>query len=430
MPKNTSCAMLMLVLANLAAAQPVTRSFELLAHDDVSIRVSSAEVVCQSGIDVQFPPDWRTSLGRLPANHPVVRVTVSTNRPWIRLRFEQENTLGSRSVLIVRSASRSTQQTFTSDTLAAWGGRTVVFGGGSDRNGAAAGAEVELLYLELDSGPGSPTCRQDSPDATQLKARASTALGRDRFKIVGDIRRVTEPPLPEPVEPTDLCVFGQDRRRPSAHPWIGRIFPHFCSAFMIDSNKFLTAGHCTVEPGSSLVQFNISRSNQGDDVASEDEYLIIKVQKSGGADRDLGKDWAIFSVAPNTETGQLPSDRYKGHFSIPEDPQSFVQELANGDCVTVAGYGSHAVAEWHNTQTSHTGQLDRVEGSSLDPVLWYKVDATGDSSGAPVLVAGSDFVIGIHTNGGCSDGSPQSGNKGTAIYNELLMTAIEEFTPE
>ena len=211
------------------------------------------------------------------------------------------------------------------------------------------------------------------------------------------------------------AICGErDDRVASDHPLVARIVPVGCTGFLFGKGAFLTAGHC-IRKSTQLVHFNAPQSRSNGTVVApsvRDQYGIIPEsithQYTG-----LGNDWAIFEVAPNTQTGLMPMKAQGGVLGVVRD--------AAPSTVTITGYGVDNERQKSQTQQTHTGNLVEPKVGVSLAVLRHTADTRGGNSGSPVLT-GDGVAMGVHTNGGCrtSGGS----NAGTSFRNEALWSAI------
>jgi V8-like Glu-specific endopeptidase len=165
----------------------------------------------------------------------------------------------------------------------------------------------------------------------------------------------------------------------------------FCSGTLIDKNLFLTASHC-VDSGviGKAVAFNYEKSKGSTSLEKQDHYKVIDVLEDGDSSV---LDYAIIKLEgnPGEKYGitpikvEMPED---GHLlTIIQHPKGQPKQVESGPKVGVSGvYMSYA-------------DLDTEPGSSGSGVL--------NKDG---------FLVGVHTNGGCS--SSGGANKG------VLMTEI------
>jgi len=173
-----------------------------------------------------------------------------------------------------------------------------------------------------------------------------------------------------------------------------------CTATLIGKSCMVTAGHCASIL--DLIQFDVPDSTFTGQVRHPAEENVYNVDKGSIVYRDnsIGRDWTVFRVAPNSKTGALPGDLY-GHYIVSFDGVSY------GDPVRITGYGTDTQKTRNFVQQTSDGLI-----VSTDRSLSYQVDTTGGNSGSSIILDGTDYVIGIHTHGGCGYGD-DSGNFGT-----------------
>src|SRR5690606_24711131 len=211
-----------------------------------------------------------------------------------------------------------------------------------------------------------------------------------------------------PVEPDSICGPTDDRL-PSEDPRAARLLPIGCSGWIINdcNHCFLTAGHCTSPM--DTVQFNVPLSTSTGGLrhpGPEDQYSVdpASMQSNGGL--GVGNDWGYFGVHPNSTTGLTPYEKQGQSFEIvavappvgsPAQP------------IRITGFGTTGTGvprEWNQAQKTHVGPYFAKTGTQLQ----YQTDTTGGNSGSPVIDDSTGMAIGIHTHGGCST---TSGNSGT-----------------
>ena len=350
---------------------------------------------------------------------------------WLQLQLSGVQ-LGPDGTLTITSSSGDTQ-TFSQTQIDAWQGLTAVFNGAELRvtMTAGAGGPVSARIADIIVGlPGSDTGAGPTGVRSAMPTPLRGLLGSDfeRF-LPADVRALrprginTESGSP-PVQES-ICGATDDRVA-SADPRAGRIMPIGCTGWLIPSGAFLTAGHCATATAQT-VEFNVPASqSNGATVAPpvRDQYRVVAssmVSRAGG----VGADWATFRVLANTQTGQLPAQAQGGTFQI--------SNVANPAQVTITGYGVDGPAPnfgaggaarnaQNQTQQTHNGALSSNTGGATSGTLQYSVDTQGGNSGSPVIVAGSNVTVGIHTNGGCSAGGGV--NAGTSFRNAELWAAI------
>lgn len=252
----------------------------------------------------------------------------------------------------------------------------------------------------------------------------------------------------------NLC--GGDSRGPSGDNRVGRLPGPGCTAWRITNGAFLTAGHCVdFDPDCAggtngplvpdgvldlmgVVEFNAPTSAcQGDinPALPEDQYPIDTssvVWRYDGCGEGIGKDWAVFGVNPNSETGLLPHEVYGFPLRVSREIPSL------GSTIRITGFGADATPpgctgrENSDSQTNQTSTGD-FRGELVVNANWiqleYGTDSMGGNSGGPVIWESVNLAIGIHTNGGCGGTNPgDQGNFATSCESNELEAAIHGFT--
>jgi len=317
--------------------------------------------------------------------------------PWLRIVFG-ECVLGDSSRVLLRSGWNDDWQTLDARGLEDWGHTSAVFNG--DR------VQVKLIVNPNDKGVSATV----------------------RGAVVG---------VGRPLEPETQCGTTDDRV-PSSDNRVARLFSSGCTAWRIGNGAFLTAGHCADfdpddgGPGlpdgvldlAGVVEFNVPASQSDGTMvrsAPEDQYPVrlTGVQwRFDGEGTGVGKDWCVFGVNANSNTGLLPHEAYGIPFRITREtptPAAFTR---------VTGFGTD-VAEANQTNQTSVGLYATEAASGADIWLSYAVDTEGGNSGSPVIWEDQDICFGIHTNGGCG---PSSGaNLGTSFEVDALENAINGF---
>ena len=158
----------------------------------------------------------------------------------------------------------------------------------------------------------------------------------------------------------------------------------YCTGTMISMTLFLTADHCVVrDMTDNYVVFNYEKDRNGQS-KREDRFEIQEV-----VEENIGVDVAI--LRPKGRPGGL-----YGYTPI----RSTVPK-GNSDVVIIQ----------HPKGQSKQVDSGRVVGDSRT-YLRYVVDTLGGSSGAGVL-NNQGYLVGIHTNGGCS--SFGGANRGVSV---------------
>ncbi|HVS20079.1 MAG TPA: hypothetical protein VMT18_15855 [Planctomycetota bacterium] len=323
---------------------------------------------------------------------------------WLRLAFA-DSELGSESWVRLWSLADGGEQVLDSRSMQHWQDASAVFNG-------------DAVVLQLFAAPG------DTDVFVDLE-----------HVLVGD---------PAQGLPESLC--GADSRVPSGDNRVGRLFFGGCTAWRVNHGAFLTAGHCVdfdpdqVGPAlpdgtldlTGVVEFNVPPSTaSGGTVAAapNDQYpidLASVVWRYDGEGQGLGKDWAVFSVFPNSNTSLLPHQAYGPGFRM-------TREVPGGSAtVRITGFGldntplgSTGAGNAQNfTNQTSTGPYGGESSSGSDIWLKYAVDTLGGNSGGPVLWESLGLTFGIHTNGGCDTAG---GNHGTSFEVDALESALQTF---
>ncbi|MES2673834.1 MAG: FG-GAP-like repeat-containing protein [Pseudomonadota bacterium] len=348
---------------------------------------------------------------------------------WLQLQFAEVN-LGPQGVLTITDSTGETQ-TFSQAEINAWGGLSAVFNGSeltvnltSDQDAAdVVSANIKDIIIGL---PASTVGGAEGVAPQNLQ----NLLGPDikRF-IPNDSLKNLAPREGGSIE--TICGTTDDRVA-SANPRVGRIMPIGCTGWLIDGGSFLTAGHC-IGAGTQTVEFNVPTSRaDGTTVAPpvSDQYRVISqsiVSQNGG----IGNDWAVFRVMPNTQTGLMPTSAQGATFQV--------SNVSNPAQVRITGYGVDGPApnfgagssprnSDNQTLQTHTGALSQNTGGATSGILRYDADTQGGNSGSPVITAGTNTTIGIHTNGGCT--SSGGTNSGTSFRNAALWGAVNARTDD
>lgn len=336
----------------------------------------------------------------------------------LRLHFSEYN-LGRSSYLVITSRQDGGDQRLDSRSLPQWENATAVFNGDA--------VEIELFANPFDEGVYFVV------DAV----------------VVADPQDVPAPEkAPDGSEPTGIeSLCAADNRVASTDGRVGRLYFGGCTAWLISNGRLLTAGHCVdLDPdqgGPSLpdgildlngvVEFNVPPSlANGTTVAAdpEDQYPINTgsvVWRFDGEGQGLGKDWSVFTVGPNANTGLTPFEAQGGFFRTtdgnPTAGSSTIRITGMGLDNTPPGSTGNRNAQNFTNQTDTGGYVGE---SSSGNDIWhrYAVDTTGGNSGSPIIWNNNGFTIGIHTNAGCAaDGT--GANNGTSFEVNALETAID-----
>jgi len=306
---------------------------------------------------------------------------------WVRLRFAPGTVIPEGAVLVLIGEQDGAAQILDRDDLARWSHASAYFNGPSVR--------VEL----------------------RLSPEHSTA---EPARI---IVRGLETPEPEAGVGRSICG-PSDTREPTHDPRIGRYLPGGCTAFLIEPNGLLSAGHCVRPDG--IVQFNVPPSGPDGQIRHPDpadQYPVDPASIQTPQPFMPGNDWAYFGLFPNPVTGLSVAEAQGPGFRL--SPGAVA---GDGRAVVVPSYGTASGAmpgELSRTLTVGAGPLAAVSGT----LLTHQADTTAGSSGAPILDAQTGLVLGVHTSAGCDattiPGQP-AGNGATASWTPPLRAAIAD----
>ena len=223
---------------------------------------------------------------------------------------------------------------------------------------------------------------------------------------------------PQEMDLSTTICDGVDDRMLSDDPRSARGEPIGCSCWLFDdrNNCFITAGHCA--NGTDIAMFNVplsSSTGQRQFPGPEDQYAVDpdSMQFVNGG---TGNDWCYFGCFPNSNTGltafQAQGQSYQ--LGTPGPVQS-------GDEIRITGYGTTSAPVnpmWNSAQKTQVGLYSSFSSQQLT----YRTDTTGGNSGSPVIFEATGEAIGVHTHGGCGNGS--GANLGTAIIQNGFSTAL------
>ena len=323
----------------------------------------------------------------------------ATGAVWIRLHFSDYN-LGKRSYITITSLKDGAQQHLDSNSLQQWRNSTAIFNG-------------DAVYVELHIAA----------------AEKGVFIIIDELTVGEWVGGVAEPMREGDQSPESIC--GMDDRVSSDDAAVGRIMPIGNSAFIVSNAANLTVGHIIGLPGVDILQFNVPDSRPDGTPMNpppEDQYPIepettIEFFNDGAG--QLGNNWAVFETFANSNTGRL-AVHVQGAF------KRMSRDL-NPTTVRLTGYG---VDDFPSGSTggynsdSQTLQTDSgpflgeiLEGPS-DVFIQYRVDTRAASTGGPVIDTSNNVSVGIHTDGGCTNGGS---NSGTSFENNDFEMAIQTF---
>jgi V8-like Glu-specific endopeptidase len=158
------------------------------------------------------------------------------------------------------------------------------------------------------------------------------------------------------------------------------------------------------------LEFNIPE--HGGPSSPRDRY---EVESAVSNFATFGQDWAVLRLKKNTITNQFPGD-VQGVYEV-----QFERPKTNANS-TIIGFGAKKGKKKTYPQQIAHGELSPLGWFGDKRRITHNVDTAKGTSGAPILFRGK--IIGINTNGGCSNrGSAK--NHGTAFEgNKKLQVEI------
>ena len=352
--------------------------------------------------------------------------------PWIKIEFGSKTHLGQGAKLTITSLEDEFAQEITSEDIEIETSMSeeqefssAIFNGGVLEIELTIPTDDTETVLEIKNivvGQPPGAIRESPPEE-------AAPLSTEESELIGEI-----------VENEEAICGSIDNRVSYTDPRVGRLFPIGCTGWIISNNAFLTAGHC-VGATMEWLQFNVPPSKANGVTVNPHPDNQYKVLSSSVIykNENVGQDWAIFSVAPNSNTGKFPLEVQGAAFFLTKTLPTADQP------VSVTGYGVDNMRdgdtgpsgfnEDNQTLQTHCGGFLREEARSPGVFsLQYRVDTKGGNSGSPITILvdrGIDTAtaIGIHTNAGCStdDQAVSSGNYGTSFNNQDLQDAINTF---
>jgi V8-like Glu-specific endopeptidase len=227
------------------------------------------------------------------------------------------------------------------------------------------------------------------------------------------------------MEDAPESILNWDDRVFSKDPRVGRFilggFEVGGTGWLMHGGLVLTAGH-VADYGPSLIEFNVPLSKDNGATNSskpEDTYKVTVLQSVPKNLREIGNDWAILKIFPNSN-GDSAFKRQGDFFRI-SDQENI------GNLVRVTGYGmdehpkgtTGSYNSCNMTEQTDTGKIISTNfPSSNRHIIEYAADTVNGNSGSPVYLSGTHIAIGIHTNGG------ESSNKATGFKNIGLYNAL------
>lgn len=334
---------------------------------------------------------------------------------WLKLKFREVD-LG-KAKLIISSPTSGHSQTFTSTQLNEWQGQSAMFFG--DR------LRVQLRVAP-DSGIPMPV-----DDLIEKVFVGESVIPKGLYPEEDP----NQTPEQQAADDEELPC-GHDTREFSNEPRVGRMMPATCTVSILEGGVYATAGHCFRDNREiqQEVQFNVpqsSASGKPSEPAKKDVYAVrsdtIVCSDCMSEHLKHGKDWAVFLLSRNTETGLEAIEAQAGSFEILSN--SAAHALSD---IRIDGYGfdSNPLTAMYAQQTAKGKFATNSNSTDNDVELQHFVDTQVGNSGSPMIALGntdSDIksVVGIHTGGHC-DSETREPNKGTGFSHKGLLQAVEK----
>lgn len=342
---------------------------------------------------------------------PFIDAVVVPDADWVRVAIGEYN-LGERSFVILRSLGDMDEQRFDARSLPVWKNRSALFNG-------------DGVIVELHVAPGEH----------EIFVTVNQAIG-------GQWNPTDLPTPHSQCGPNDDRVATTDNR-------IGRMYFGGCTAWRTvigprggttEEETCLSAGHCVdFDPDqggpqlpngildlSGVIEFNVPLSTAGGftvAAAAADQYPVVTTGcrwNFDGEGQGLGKDYAVFGVGRNANTGLLPFQAYGFPFRLTRESP------AVGATIRITGFGSDTGTANFTCQT-HTGPYVGEFSSGANFSHEYQVDTEGGNSGSPIIWTAQNLSIGIHTNAGCDNPLTADGNSGTSFEHDPLETDLRNY---
>ncbi len=214
-----------------------------------------------------------------------------------------------------------------------------------------------------------------------------------------------------------ICGNSDDREL-SYKSAVGRILEsptatHGCTATMISKNCAISAGHCA--PILNYVEFNTPLSINGELQHADEKDIYIVDKNSIILSRGSGQDFVIFKLLPNQLT-QESAGTNQGFLKV-----NFKKVKRKAKLIMYS-YGKSNDPQANYAQQLSQGNLKKIKSNGK---MYHKLDSAPGSSGAALLLADSEEIIGIHNGNGCQD--LYAANRATAISTQpKLQAAIKE----
>lgn len=352
---------------------------------------------------------------KIKSGYVDVEDVISEGAAWLKIKFRKFDLTTSK--LIVTSMNSGRTQTFAGNQLENWAWHSALFDGDRVR-----------VQLQINPGVLMPPLRElienilvgesSTPKPENSKPREEETIPR------------------QGANDKKEGACGEDKRKPSNEPRVGRMFPMGCTVFIVTSGVYLSAGHCidsTVE--AQEVQFNVPPSTPAGKTippAIRDVYPIVinSVVCSGcnGNDQPHGNDWTAFDLGRNNETGLEAVQAQGASFEISSSYLYQGIPIARAR-IDGFGYNGNPATSMYANQYA-TGPLVGLTSESTPEhaELQHYIDTQGGNSGSPIIAIDSlglrtNIVVGIHTGGRCNPAEDEP-NRGTGLSHQHLQSAI------
>jgi V8-like Glu-specific endopeptidase len=336
---------------------------------------------------------------------------------WIKLRFD-EGEFGPHDTVTVSSARAGNSYTMTRDNLQEWNWYSPILYGTDT-------VRVQIQVSEFDP---------PRPIETYIEAVLSgTSAAPEPYPEETEGRSEQDPPEQQGSDEELAC--GEDTREPAESSAVARVMPARCAAFMLEGGLFLSAGHCFRDNRDiQQIEFNVPSSTIDGAPMDPDEadvypVLVGSIRCSDCDSENLkhGRDWAVFAVGQNIQSGLKPDDAQKSDLRVAEASGARV-----GAALLGYGWDGDPMTASYTLQGAKGTVVDVLDLSADDVEIRHIIDAEGGNSGSPLLRVTDEIatneVVGIHTGGRC-DPPNSVPNSATAIWNQALKEAIASLQP-
>jgi|GEM_PF-5815059 len=351
-----------------------------------------------------------------------------SDAPWLQLYFSAYE-LGAQSYVQITSGKDNAFQKLTAETLQQWNGWSAFFNGNE--------VTVELYQHPED-----------------------TSVFFNIQKYIYEAKDSTN------YMPPNHCSYQkmtEDARTPSDHPGVARTFGYStnsdsgATAWLASNGAMVTAGHA-IEI--KFVQFNVPLNADGfiqhphpsDQYVKDDSSVVYKNELDVNGNPTLGKNWGVFGVFPNSNTGALPGQVQTDFFrTAPNDAILAITDSPNSGpalpikVTHVAGFGAdheyvfpvssytydcREYASTNRIQQEDWGYLEYTNSLSLS-VLSHDLNASSGNAGSPMFTYVNSLPYGfaVLTTVNMNEGTAVERNAvyGTGFKNTDFTNAMNTF---